>query len=639
MTTQSNPDAKSDTNTPSKIVKLTARQQVVLDAAKEGQSLFITGCAGTGKTVLVNAIRSSLAHKRIAVTGMSGPASIIIGGQTLHSFLCLGRDDNWSGERALKLAEKESVQDAVGDLDVLIIDEVSMMSDEMFDFIECEITRARELAEGCSTSSSSSSSSSSATFNFGNGGGKRGVAYRATSMADEDDEDDDESESENEEVKDVVMADDEEEKDKGEEEKKEAADKSEYSGEGKSSNKGKTTQKFPKPFGGLQLILCGDFFQLGPVSKNNKDVGFCFESSLWNLSIDKVFVLEESMRQKEDLPFAQLLQRVREGKPTPADLAALQKRVGAPLNLPPGIRPTILYAKRDEADAENQSELAKLPGEEVTYRAVPFAQLQQVTKNGEESLVEHEGDLTLQQQRALTALLDGLNSPAVLTLKKGAQVMLTANLSIKDGFANGSRGVIIDFVREQPEEGREVILPVVKFVNGKKMIVRSILTREKDPVTSIYLCVAQLPLMLAFASTVHKAQGMTLDAIQITMANMFAKGQFFVALSRAKRLDCVTFTDFIKSKITMVSHLVREFYERVKEGGKGGLNDPSLKNEETDAMFAATFPAMKKRQNSAAPARKKQKRDIGKPRKQPQLEQESSHKFNLLVGRSRVSDS
>ena len=287
-------------------------------------------------------------------------------------------------------------------------------------------------------------------------------------------------------------------------------------------------------FGGIQLLLVGDFFQLPPVNKNDEKSIFAFESELWK-EIKTSIELTQILRQKDE-NFIAILKEARQGSLTKNSCDILRSRQD--LNWRANkIKPTLLFPKRVEVDAVNDSNLRALTGKRYTYDARIIHDL------------IPSGYMDANFNRALE-LFDA-NAPfsVHLELTIGAQVMLIAN--IESGLVNGSRGVIIDFALD---------LPVVEFLNGIKRTIGN----HSWPIEDYELVSrSQIPLRLAWASTCHKAQGITLDSALIDIgSSVFEYGQAYVALSRVRSLDALYVYDF--DPIAFKAHpRVKEFYKNL----------------------------------------------------------------------------
>lgn len=263
------------------------------------------------------------------------------------------------------------------------------------------------------------------------------------------------------------------------------------------------------PFGGIQVIFVGDFFQLPPVAKNPQTgkpapVLFAFQSDAWLAADPQVCYLHEQHRQ-EDPAFLDLLTSMRSGTLNKTHHALLKKQIRkAPKDI------TRLFTHNADVDRVNDEELAKLKGEMKTYTMI---------STGVPFLVD------LLKKNCL--------SPEVLQLKIGAPVMFTRNDTQKDGsrgaFVNGTLGTVTDFT----EDG----YPVVELRDGSELWVtkREEWSIEEKGYTKAKI--SQIPLRLAWAITVHKCQGMSLDAATMDLSRSFEFGQGYVALSRVRSLE------------------------------------------------------------------------------------------------------
>lgn len=256
-----------------------------------------------------------------------------------------------------------------------------------------------------------------------------------------------------------------------------------------------------KPFGGMQIILCGDFFQLPPVSRAGEPPArFAYHSRAWEKLSPKICYLEEQHRQN-DRTYLEVLNAIRDNAVSPAITAHLETRHGKKPTL--AIEPTKLYTHNLDVDAENERELDKLPGEVFEYP---------MTSRGKENLV--------------AALKKSCLAPETLALKVGARVMMVKN-NFEEKYANGTLGVVTscdDFgITIRTGNGREI---AVKAASWKI---------EEDG--KVKAEITQYPLRLAWAITVHKSQGMSLDAAEVDLAHAFEKGMGYVALSRVRTLE------------------------------------------------------------------------------------------------------
>lgn len=257
------------------------------------------------------------------------------------------------------------------------------------------------------------------------------------------------------------------------------------------------------PFGGVQVVLSGDFFQLPPVNRDDSRQGsFITSSRVWLKNVFTVCYLEQQFRQSEDQAYVDILNGIRAGVLTRNQLGSLQKRAEA-IDDPFTPRTQLLTVNVD-VDNVNLQHLERIDGEVHEYAA---------ETSGRSQYLE-------QLRRSCLA-------PELLQLKQGAQVMCIKNAQDKK-YVNGSLGTIIDFEKETD-------YPVVQLNNGRTITIRPD-TWELMDGDKRRAQISQLPLRLAWAITVHKSQGMTLDAAKIDLSRAFVEGMGYVALSRVKSM-------------------------------------------------------------------------------------------------------
>lgn len=311
-------------------------------------------------------------------------------------------------------------------------------------------------------------------------------------------------------------------------------------------------RKNVKPFGGIQVILCGDFFQLPPVQKTFKrnddgeeveDSYFCFEAGCWNRLINYTVELKEIMRQK-DIEFAECLQKVRQGIVDDKVHEIINKCLSSQdskKEMIKLIKPTRLYTTRASVDEINYKELRKLQNkgnEVINYKASVGTTKKCSAEDVDRYMQMMDRDHPYQVD---------------LHLAKDAQVMLLANLGTEEGLVNGSRGVIIGFDNNYP---------MVQFMNG--MVLKIIEHEWKMEATSnITIIRRQIPLKLAWAITVHKSQGASLDCVELDIgSSIFEYGQTYVALSRVRSMEGLSIISFNPKKV-MAHPRVKDFYETI----------------------------------------------------------------------------
>lgn len=254
------------------------------------------------------------------------------------------------------------------------------------------------------------------------------------------------------------------------------------------------------PFGGMQVVFCGDFFQLPPVGKRGTQTFFGYHSKVWQEMDIKVCYLDEQHRQN-DLEYLEVLNSIRANSVDQKVIDILETRFNQSIE---GFgEPTKLYSHNKDVDSENESELKNLPGKTFEYT---------MEERGAHKLVE--------------ALKKSCLAPEKLSLKKGAKVMFIKN-NFEEGYVNGTLGLVEDCGYEDIK---------VRTIDGRKIEVeRASWSIEEDGKTKA--SIGQYPLRLAWAITIHKSQGMSLDCAKIDLRDSFEKGMGYVALSRVRSLS------------------------------------------------------------------------------------------------------
>ncbi|KAK1397190.1 ATP-dependent DNA helicase [Heracleum sosnowskyi] len=434
-----------------KKINWTNQQKQVLDCVSKGQSVFISGSAGTGKTVLLEQIIKQLKkiHGRsyVAVTGSTGVAACAIRGQTLHSFAGVGLG---GGDYQSLVDNVVSNRDAYrrwNKVKALVIDEVSMIDAKFFDRLEFV---ARDVRGGF------------------------------------------------------------------------------------------------EMWGGIQLVVSGDFFQLPPVNSKCLDAEeYAFEAECWDRSFDVQFELTTVFRQS-DAQLIKLLQGIRKGEVDQDDLQLLEK---CSVGTEPDPSIARFFPRNDDVCKVNRNRLESLGKQIYVFRAL-----------------DEGADKWKRQLKHVIA-------PDELEICIGARVMLTKNLDPQRKFVNGATGTVVGFKDNVPslqEICKCHILPIVKFdsVPGDWII-----EPEEWVVMNGEVAVAkrkQMPLMLAWALSIHKCQGMTLDRIHTDLSRAFGYGMVYVALSRVRSLDGLHISGFSPSKIK-AHPKVLQFYERFKKDEDGSV--------------------------------------------------------------------
>jgi ATP-dependent DNA helicase PIF1 len=432
---------------------LTTIQSNALHAIMSGLNVFITGVAGSGKSLIIktyiNNMKNSNPSKRIAVTSTTGMSAVLIGGQTLHSYTGIGIGDN-TIEKIITQIKRRGKITIWKTLEVLIIDEVSMLSCELFEKLN-------------------------------------------------------------------VIA--------------------------------KTIRGCPKPFGGIQLICIGDFLQLPCI--NNK---FCFESNIWNIMFPYTFYLTENHRINNK-DFNACLEKVRMGVADSSVKKILNKKIVSVIEYD-DIMPTILYTHNIDIDRENDKFLSELGCRTNKYKM--SYSCTRVVKPGTISKECKDADLLVKDDD----IFRFSSAPDILDLCIGAQVMFIINKP-ELGLVNGSRGVVTGFNGD--------LLPYVKFVDGNTHLIDLYTWNYLDENNTIEYHNTQLPLRLAWAISVHKSQGASIDSVLLSVSNSFDYGQVYVALSRVRDYDKLYIQDIDYNRIR--AHPKSVTYYRALLERKQHIND------------------------------------------------------------------
>lgn len=336
---------------------------------------------------------------------------------------------------------------------------------------------------------------------------------------------------------------------------------------------GRTIRNNGRPWGGIQLVITGDFFQLPPVPEYGKrETKFAFDAATWSTSIDHTIGLTQVFRQR-DPQFANMLNEMRLGRISEDTVRAF-KALSRPLQFDDGLGMAELFSTRNEVEGSNERRLRDLPGKALRFDAFD---------TGHESVRDK--------------LLANMMAPKAISLKIDTQVMLIKNLD--ETLVNGSLGKVIAFsdektfdmnmgdgygsdveedalakarrklsgyVNGKSDTGSGTKFPVVQFraTNGTA---RTILCQPEEwkvelPSGEVQATRTQLPLILAWALSIHKAQGQTLERVKVNLGRVFERGQAYVALSRATTQAGLQVLGFDKGKV-MAHPRVVAFYNQL----------------------------------------------------------------------------
>ena len=416
--------------------------ETVIELVRSGKNIFLTGPGGTGKSTIVRQIAEQIGN--VSVTAMTGCAALLLDckAKTLHSWAGIGLAKDSVDKNIASIKKKSYVKKRWVKTDTLVIDEVSMLTPELFERL------------------------------------------------------------------DII---------------------------------GRTLRKQTnKPFGGLQIICVGDFCQLPPVSKDlsgaEMELRFVFESELWNQTIDNVILLNKIWRQTDPI-YQKILGEVRFGNLSKESEEILKTRTNTKWQ-EETIQPTLLFSRNYDVDKINSTNLAALNETIQVYKAETIYEPRRWYDE------QNVGEPPAKDSESVAFAISKLNQDATfsetLELRKGAQVMLITNMDMATGLVNGSRGVITEF-----EAGRG--FPIVRFKNGiTRLIEPFIWWSHEFP----HIGQQQIPLRVAYAITIHKSQGASIDSAIVDIGkNTFEYGQAYVALSRVRSLEGLHLFSFDVNRI------------------------------------------------------------------------------------------
>ena len=337
---------------------------------------------------------------------------------------------------------------------------------------------------------------------------------------------------------------------------------------------GSAVRQNSRPFGGLQLVVAGDFLQLPPVKFDQR----AFETDVWTaLFPPSQSVVMRKIYRQTDASFLRVLDAIRRGTVTDDMLAELNKCV-RPFSTGDGIVSTKLFTRNVDVDELNRVELARLPSESRAFKALD-ALLDDKNVTGRP--VQNDGE---------HQLFKSVPYHRDLVLKVDAQVMLLYNLDQEKGLVNGSRGVVVGFVKKMASSdtsrngvgtqwfrANDNMVPLVKFPScGRPLEIdprECSAASQKEQVTRV-----QIPLALCWAVTVHKSQGLTLDRATLDLGASWAEGQAYTALSRVRSFAGLSLQQPVQRGHIHVSKATIEFYDRlVHDSNNAKSQAPSSK--------------------------------------------------------------
>ncbi len=507
----------------------------------ERRNTFITGPAGTGKTFLLDSIVTHFrAQKlRVVITASTGIAAIMIKGQTLHSFSKLPRLQygypDLSNHR-----ERQFWMDVWGKVDVLIIDEISMITPNDFATLVRlwrDLDLLRERVDQVILDADGNQLRRLQLIVLGD-------FFQLPAVIKQN----------------YVSA---------------SAPTSSWSSRGpvcglKNTQRG--TGSVAKTTGGAE----------GP------QFAYCFETPEWKEVIQRNIYLHDVFRQ-ENQAFVRSLNAIRVGAFTAFDIERVQQRWVLHKNYR-NDRPvhahkdeyTWIFATNAEADLHNQEMIDRIKGDAHEYTATfGYAQMRSCgVKRTHDCNYESydmyasKEDIPANRQFYLTdeKYRKMFHVKEKLKLKIGVRVLLTVNLNTEQGLVNGARGTVVKFAIPHKSPTKDnIILPIVKFDNGVMLHIvlhewQMIVERTVANDVKAYLWMAQLPLRYAYATTTHQSQGQSLTNVVISLRKVFTFGQGYVALSRARSIEDLHLLDPLQSNMFRVNPIVKRFYETLTSG-------------------------------------------------------------------------
>jgi ATP-dependent DNA helicase PIF1 len=428
---------KTGMNIPTEYdLELSDTQRLAFSKFRSGESMLILGSAGTGKSRLIKEFQKFIEKndtgKTMYVTSTTGISAYNIGGITINSFMGIGTGDAPVEVLLKRLRYKMGIKDRIRRTDILVIDEISMMSAALFEKIH------------------------------------------------------------------IIF---------------------------------QTLRKSRRPFGGVQLVLTGDFLQLETVFSNpDADNRFVIESELFNKMFDKsIVILKENFRQRSDNNYIDILMRIRRSEHNDTDISQLNQRL-----LKRGEQKgdvVHLVSSNWKAQQINSKRLGSIDSPESYYETV-------YVKTGDSETCE-----LLQRELQSQFSQRGIET---VTLRKGCRVLLIKNLDVANGLVNGSIGTVEDLFMDAVR---------VKFDNGVTQIINRV--EWEIELDNAKVVLQQIPLMLSYSITIHKSQSLSLDNAVLDLADCFCNHMVYVALSRVRSLSGLYLKSFDPKKITVNEKLLQ----------------------------------------------------------------------------------
>lgn len=446
-----------------KRIKDTSSIEEIISLVNKGENIFITGGGGVGKSYILGKLKNHYKND-LAITSTTGISALNIDGQTIHSWAGIGIANKPIDQVVSAIRKSPTAYKRIILAEKLAIDEISMLDNLTFEYIDRVLRQVRENNE---------------------------------------------------------------------------------------------------PFGGIQIILVGDFFQLPPVGLGTiKDKDFCFNSESWN-ELDLVTILLKKVHRQKDIEYINALNNIRVGKTSVLDLKVFYKRdIPSTLNINDKNLLQI-FPTNGSAEAFNLNCFREINEKAYLFIADDYIFKYDKNVNGEKYPFNSKTKNNFSNLEFLQMQNFDKDSKSQrrLELKIGCRVMLLKNIFEKN-LANGSCGTVIDFYTKENNEKQVV----VKFDNGQTETLGK-MDFDYYQNEKIKIKRKQIPLCLAYAITIHKAQGMTFDKLLVNMDRIFDYGQAYVALSRTRTLEGLILRGFNHNLIAANDEVI-DFYKQIENSEK-----------------------------------------------------------------------